>query len=134
MSVELALALIAAGLVAGFTAGLFGIGGGIVLVPAVVLLLGFDQHSAQGTSLAVMIPAALFGSWRHYRRGRLEPRHAALVAAGGILGSAAGGLLALSLDEAVLRRIFAVLVVVVAVRLLMPDGPRRIVRFFAGSG
>jgi uncharacterized membrane protein YfcA len=111
---------VAVGLAAGFLAGLLGIGGGLVLVPALVLLLGFDQHEAQGTSLIVIIPAALFGSWTHYRRGRLVLRQVLVVAAGGIVGAAIGGFLALSLDEEILRRIFAVLVVVMAIRLLLP--------------
>ena len=88
--------LLAIGLAAGFLAGLLGIGGGILIVPALVLLLGFDQHLAQGTSLVVIIPAALAGSWTHYRRGRLDLRVAAFVAVGGVLGAAIGSLSALS--------------------------------------
>jgi uncharacterized membrane protein YfcA len=117
--------LLAIGLAAGFLAGLLGIGGGILIVPALVLLLGFDQHLAQGTSLAVIIPAALAGSWTHYRRGRLELRDAAFVAAGGIVGAAIGSLSALSLDDVLLQRLFAVVLLVVAVRMLVPRQPRQ---------
>jgi uncharacterized membrane protein YfcA len=117
-------ALLAIGLAAGFLAGLLGIGGGILIVPALVLLLGFDQHLAQGTSLVVIIPAALAGSWTHYRRGRLELRDAAFVAAGGIVGAAIGSLSALSLDDALLQRLFALVLLAVAVRMLLPRQPR----------
>ena len=116
--------LLAIGLAAGFLAGLLGIGGGILIVPALVLLLGFDQHLAQGTSLVVIIPAALAGSVTHYRRGRLQLRDAAFVAAGGVLGAAVGSLSALSLDDVLLQRLFAVVLLVVALRMLMPRRPR----------
>jgi uncharacterized membrane protein YfcA len=112
--------LLAIGLAAGFLAGLLGVGGGILLVPAMVLLLGFDQHVAQGTSLVVIVPAAMIGTWTHYRRGTIRPRDALLVAAGGVIGAVIGSLSALSLDDELLRRLFAVVLVVVAVRMLVP--------------
>ena len=115
--------LLAIGLAAGFLAGLLGIGGGIIIVPALVLLLGFDQHLAQGTSLVVIIPAALAGSVTHYRRGRLQLRDAAFVAAGGVVGAAIGSLSALSLDDVLLQRLFAVVLLVVAARMLVPRRP-----------
>jgi uncharacterized membrane protein YfcA len=113
------LALGAIGLAAGSAAGLLGVGGGIVMVPAMVLLLGFDQHVAQGTSLVVIIPAALAGSVTHYRNGRVSLRDAALLAGGGVLGAALGSTLALSVDDALLRRMFAVFLLVVAVRMVL---------------
>ena len=93
------LTLLAIGVAAGFLAGLLGVGGGILLVPAMVLLLGFDQHVAQGTSLVVIVPAAMIGTWTHYRRGTIRPRDAVLVAAGGVVGAAIGSLSALSIDD-----------------------------------
>jgi uncharacterized membrane protein YfcA len=112
-------ALLAVGVAAGFLAGLLGIGGGIIMVPAMVLLFGFDQHVAQGTSLLVIIPAAAAGSWTHYRRGRLDLRVAAFVAAGGVVGAVVGSLSALSLEDALLQRLFAVILFVVAVRMFL---------------
>ncbi|HEX2142415.1 MAG TPA: sulfite exporter TauE/SafE family protein [Candidatus Limnocylindria bacterium] len=120
MTFEIALALVGVGLLAGFLAGLFGIGGGVVLVPALVLLLDFDQHAAQGTSLLVIVPAAVLGSWTHHRQGRLALPQAVLLAAGGVVGTVLGGAVALSLDEEILRRIFAIVVVVMGIRLLLP--------------
>jgi uncharacterized membrane protein YfcA len=121
-------ALLAIGVAAGLLAGLLGIGGGVLMVPAMVLLLGMDQHVAQGTSLLVIIPAAALGSFTHHRHGRLAVRDAATVAVGGVLGAALGSITALSLDEELLQRLFAVLILLVAARLLMtgksaPDRP-----------
>ena len=117
------LTLLAIGLAAGFLAGLLGVGGGILLVPAMVLLLGFGQHVAQGTSLVVIVPAAMIGTWTHYRRGTIRPRDALLVAAGGVVGAAIGSLSALSIDDTLLQRGFAVVLLVVAVRMLLPKRP-----------
>jgi uncharacterized protein len=113
------LALLAIGLTAGLLAGLLGIGGGVVMVPAMVLIMGLDQHVAQGTSLLVIIPAAAFGSFTHHRHGRLAVRDAAALAVGGVLGAVLGSVTALSLDDQLLRRLFAVFILAVAGRLLM---------------
>jgi uncharacterized protein len=112
--------LLAIGIAAGFLAGLLGVGGGILLVPAMVLLLGFDQHVAQGTSLVVIVPAALIGTWTHYRRGTIRPRDAMLVAAGGVVGAVIGSLSALSIDDEILRRLFALVLLATAIRMLLP--------------
>lgn len=114
------LQLVVVGLAAGFLAGLLGVGGGIVMVPAMVLLFGFDQHVAQGTSLLVIIPAALTGSVTHYRKGRLVLRDAATLAAGGIIGAVIGSVFALSIEETMLRRLFAGFLLVSAFRILLP--------------
>lgn len=112
--------LAAVGLGAGFLAGLLGIGGGVVMVPAMVLIFGFDQHVAQGTSLLVIIPAALTGSYTHHRNGRLVLRDAALLAAGGVIGALIGSLSALSLEDTILRRLFAAFLILTALRMLLP--------------
>lgn len=122
MSLELILALAAIGVVAGAMAGLLGVGGGVVLVPALVLLLGFDQHVAQGTSLVVIVPAALAGSTVNFRRGRFRLADAALLVAGGLGGAAIGSALALGLDDGPLRRLFAVLLIGLGVQQLLPRG------------
>lgn len=116
------LTLLAIGLTAGVLAGLLGIGGGVLMVPAMVLIMGFDQHIAQGTSLLVIIPAAAFGSFTHHRHGRLALRDAAVLAVGGVLGALLGSVTALSLDEELLRRLFAILMLAVAARMLMQRG------------
>ena len=92
------------------------------MVPAMVLLLGFDQHVAQGTSLVVIIPAALSGSITHYRNGRTSLRDAALLAGGGVLGATLGSVLALSVDDTILRRLFALFLLAVAARMILTRG------------
>jgi uncharacterized membrane protein YfcA len=114
----------AIGLGAGVLAGLFGVGGGVLLVPALVILLGFDQHVAQGTSLLVIIPTAIAGTLANRRGGLVDGRQAAKVAAGGIGGAVLGGILATTLDDRSLRLLFVVYLVVVGVRLLKPVRPR----------
>ncbi len=117
------LALLGIGLTAGALAGLLGIGGGLVFVPAMVLITGFDQHVAQGTSLLVIIPAAALGSFTHHRHGRFALLDAVALALGGVLGALLGSLIALSLDEELLRRLFAVLLLIIAARMLMTRSP-----------
>jgi uncharacterized membrane protein YfcA len=119
MSATDILILLLIGLGAGTLAGLLGIGGGVLMVPAMVLISGFDQHVAQGTSLLVIIPAAALGSFTHYRHGRLALREAAALAAGGVVGALLGSATALSLDEELLQRLFAALILVVALRMLL---------------
>jgi len=114
------LELVAIGLAAGFLAGLLGVGGGIVMVPAMVLILGFDQHVAQGTSLLVIIPAAVTGSFTHHRNGRLVLRDAAALAAGGVIGAVIGSVFALSIEDSILRRLFGAFLLISAVRILLP--------------
>lgn len=122
MTVPEIFALLAIGLTAGVLAGLLGIGGGLVMVPAMVLITGFDQHVAQGTSLVVIIPAAAFGSLTHYRHGRFALRTAAALAVGGVLGALLGSIAALSIDDEILRRLFAIFILLVAARMLMTPG------------
>jgi uncharacterized membrane protein YfcA len=118
MSVGEFVIALTTGLVAGAYAGLLGVGGGIVMVPAMVLLLGVDQQVAQGTSLLVIIVAAVAGTVANQRRGLLDRRVSLLLGAGGVAGSVVGALLALRVfDEAVLRRVFAVVLIVVGLRL-----------------
>ena len=110
------LALI--GLVAGALASTLGIGGGIVFVPALAVVAGFEQQLAEGTSLAVIVPTVLVGAWVHARAGRVEWRLAIPIGLGGILGGLAGAWLALAVEGSTLRRLFAGFVLVMAFRML----------------
>lgn len=106
------------GVVTGLIASTLGIGGGIIFVPSLVVFFEFAQHTAQGTSLAVIVPTAVVGAVVHGRRGRVDWRVAAFIALGGIIGGLAGSAAALSIDPDVLRRLFAALLVLVAVRMI----------------
>lgn len=115
------IALLAIGLIAGILSGLFGIGGGIVIVPMLALGLGFAQHAATGTSLLVfLLPVGLFGAWEYYKAGKISTEHikyALTIASSLFIGSLLGSKLALSLSEEGLRKGFALLLMIVAVRL-----------------
>ncbi|MEE6287706.1 sulfite exporter TauE/SafE family protein [Georgenia sp. MJ173] len=113
-----ALAYGGVGLAMGVLSALVGIGGGIVVVPVLVIAFGFSPHEAQGTSLAVMAPVSLLGAWRHARHGYTDWRAGALLGAGGVLGAPLGALLALSLPGTGLQRIFAVVLVYSAIQLI----------------
>ena len=120
----MAWALGAVGIAAGMLSGLFGVGGGVIMVPALVLLIALPQKTAQGMSLAVMVPMALFGAWRYWQQPNIGMNMGvvALLAIGALVGTLAGTEIAVRLPEHVLRRSFAVFLIIVAIRmLLIPD-------------
>ncbi len=112
-AVLLALSL---GLAAGLVAGLFGVGGGILFVPT-LLALGLGQLDAEATSLAAILPTVVAGAWNHHRYGNVRWRAGLVLGFASIGGVALGVVVAESLPEHVLRRLFAVLVLVVAAQL-----------------
>lgn len=110
--------MLAIGIVAGISGGLFGIGGGIVIVPALIWTMGFSQKQAQGTSLvALLAPVGLLGLLNYYRDGYADLRAGAWIAVGFLGGAMLGSKLALSLDESLLRRAFALFLVCTAAQL-----------------
>ena len=121
--------IVGLGFAAGMTAGLFGVGGGVLAVLALTLVLGLDQHEAQATSLLAVIPVTAVGAWRQRRYGNLRARDGALLGAISIAGSVGGVVLANSLSERTLEVAFACLVLFVAYRLVRrsfstPSEPR----------
>lgn len=111
---------LALGVVIGIISGLVGIGGGALLIPALVFLYGMSQHKAQGTSLAtLLLPIGIFAFWKYYKSGDVDLRMALLVAIGFTLGGWLGGTWAVHLSDNTLRRGFAVLLIVIAVRMLL---------------
>lgn len=106
------------GLVSGLFAGLAGIGGGVVIVPAAVLLLGLDQHVAQGTSLAAIVLTAISGSVINLRNDRVRLRDAFIIGLGGVIGSVVGSRIALGLEGQTLAFAFGLLVIFVSIRTL----------------
>jgi uncharacterized membrane protein YfcA len=106
------------GLVVGMVSGVVGIGGGILFVPALVWLLGMNQHKAQGTSLgALLAPVGIFAFYEYYRRGNADIRVAALLAAGFLVGGYFGAVGAQYIPEIWLRRVFALTLIVVGGRM-----------------
>ena len=112
------LLLAAIGAAAGILSGLLGVGGGIVMVPALVLA-GIGQHRAQATSLAAIVPIAIVGATLFGRAGSVDVGAALLLVVGSLVGVRAGVLLMGRLSEALLARVFAVFLIVVAVTLLV---------------
>jgi uncharacterized protein len=104
------------GLAAGFLAGMFGVGGGIVFVPALVAL-GLDHHDAIGTSLLAIVPTVLVGTWSQSRYGNVRWRPALVLGLAAALTAQGGAALAESLSDATLRRLFAGLLIVVALQV-----------------
>jgi uncharacterized membrane protein YfcA len=104
------------GLAAGVVAGMFGVGGGILFVPTLVLL-GLGQLDAEATSLVAILPTVVAGTWRQQRYGNVRWRAAALLGVGSLAGVGVGVAVAESLPEDVLRRLFAVLILAVAGQL-----------------
>lgn len=106
------------GLAAGVLAGLFGIGGGIIIVPALILFAQMKPQMATGTSLgALLLPVGLLGVWQYWQRGDVNMQAALLLALGLAVGALFGAKLGLSLSPRVLQRAFAVFMVVIAVRM-----------------
>lgn len=113
------LLLLALGLLTGTLAGMLGIGGAIVMIPALVFLMGFSQHSAQGTSLAVMLPPiGILAAYNYYKAGHVNLKFALILAAAFIIGSYFGSKIALNVPQQILKKIFGVLLLIVAVRML----------------
>jgi len=107
------------GLTAGILSGLIGIGGGIIIVPALVLFFGFSQHQAQGTTLALLVPPiGILAAWTYYRSGYVDLRIAAIVALGFFIGGLVGARFATGLSSTVLQKVFGISLLLVALKMI----------------
>lgn len=111
------VALVVVGVIAGMLAAALGVGGGIVFVPALVAILGFDQQLAEGTSLAVILPTAIVGTIVHHRHRRVVWRTGSVIAAAGVVGAILGSKLAQAIHPTTLQRMFSVMLLAVALRM-----------------
>lgn len=119
MTVAGVFGALALGMAIGGISGLIGIGGGAFLIPALVVFYGMSQKSAQGTSIAtLLLPIGIFAFWEYYKAGHVEIKLAMLIAAGFAIGGWFGGLWAQYLSETALRRSFALLLLVLGVKLM----------------
>lgn len=113
-----AVGLVVLGLVAGVFSGLVGIGGGIIIVPALIFLFGFSQHVAQGTTLALLVPPiGLLAALAYYQKGLVNLPAAAIICAGFVVGGFIGGKWAVGLSDQLLRKTFAVVLVLIALKM-----------------
>jgi hypothetical protein len=107
------------GVIAGVFSGLIGIGGGVIIVPALVFLFGFSQHQAQGTTLALLAPPiGILAAWTYYAQGYVDVRIAALICLGFFFGGLLGARLAMSLSNAVLEKVFGIALLLIAVKMI----------------
>jgi len=119
MSVSMLLIIIVIGIITGVMAGMLGIGGAIIMIPALVYFLGFSQQMAQGTSLAVMLPPiGIIATYNYWKAGQVDLKVALILAVMFLVGSFFGSKLALTVPQAVLKKIFGVLLLLVAARML----------------
>jgi len=108
------------GIIAGILSGFFGIGGGIVIVPMLLLLFGLSQHEAQGTSLAIMIPPiGLLAAYKYYMNGHVKLNIAVFVCMGFFIGGYLGAHFAQHIPDMVLKRIFGVLMLMVSIKMII---------------
>ena len=113
------------GLAAGVLSGLFGIGGGVLIVPALMLIAKMAPQMATGTSLgALLLPVGALGAWQYWRSGQIDLRASLWIASGLFIGAWFGAKIALSLSPLALKRAFAIFLVVMAVRIWLSATPK----------
>ena len=119
MNLVTIIILVLIGLMAGVFGGMFGVGGAIVMIPALVYFLGVDQHTAQGTSVAIMLPPiGLFAAYNYYKAGEVNIWYAVIIALAFMIGGYFGSMIALKLPENLMRKLVAILLILVALRML----------------
>lgn len=119
MAITTILLLVVIGIVAGGFSGLLGIGGGIILIPALVFFMGMGQQTAQGTSLAMMLPPiGILAAFNYYKAGHVDLRIALILAAAFILGSYFGSKLAITVSPVLMKRIFGAVLMLAAIKML----------------
>ena len=122
MSWHVIIVLLLIGLAAGILGGLVGIGGGIIIVPSLIYFLGFTQKEAQGTSLGILLlPIGILGVLQFYKAGYVDMRTVWLVSFGFLVGSYFGSKIALSFPQETVKKIFAILMILIALKMLFLD-------------
>jgi len=107
------------GLIAGTFSGLIGIGGAIIIIPSLVLLFGLSQHTAQGTTLALMVPPiGLLAAWTYYKRGFVDLKIAGLICLGFFVGGLVGAKFATEIPDEILRKIFGAVLLVASLKMI----------------
>jgi len=111
--------LIIIGLISGILSGVFGIGGAIIVIPALIFILGLSQHEAQGTSLAFMIPpVGILAAWNYWKAGHVNWKFALVLSLTFIVGAYLGSQFSLNIPDRTLRRFFGVLMILMAAKLI----------------
>jgi uncharacterized membrane protein YfcA len=119
MSTQTVIIIILIGLSAGLLSGLVGVGGGIIIVPALVFFLGFSQHQAIGTSLGILLlPAGIFAVINYYRKGFIDLKVVLILFIGYVIGSYFGSNISLNVSQEALKKVFALMLIVTAIKML----------------
>ncbi|HJU45332.1 MAG TPA: sulfite exporter TauE/SafE family protein [Chitinophagaceae bacterium] len=122
MGAETIVILLIIGLAAGVLSGLVGVGGGIIIVPALVYFLGFSQHMAQGTSLGLLLPpVGILAVANYYKQGYIDPKVVTIMCLAFVIGAFAGSKFSLAISEEKLKKIFAVVLLLIAGKMLLFD-------------
>jgi len=122
MTIQTILLLAIIGLAAGILSGMIGIGGGIIIVPALVFVLGFTQQQAQGTSLGLLLlPVGILAVMNYYKHGYIDVKVVGIMCVTFILGGWLGSKIAISLPQEIIKKIFAIVLMVVAIKMLFLD-------------
>jgi len=122
MSIQIWIILILIGVASGMLSGFVGVGGGLIIVPALVLFLEFSQKMAQGTSLAILLlPVGILAVTEYYKHGYIDIKIALIISAGFVVGGFFGSKIALVLPQDTIKKIFAVFMLIVAIKMLFFD-------------
>lgn len=114
--------LVLVGIASGMLGGMVGVGGGIIIVPALVFFLGFSQKMAQGTSLGILLlPVGILGVMQYYKQGYIDLKVVLIISLGFVIGNLFGSKIALSLPQDVVKKAFAIFMILVAVKMLFFD-------------
>ena len=118
MNLVLLISLIVIGLLAGVLSGVLGVGGGLIMIPLMVLILGYNQHEAQGTSLAVLaVPVTFFAAYNYYSEGYVNWKYALIIAVGFAVGGYFGSKLAININQNILKKIFGFILLIAAYKM-----------------
>jgi len=122
MDVQMIIILVLIGIVSGMLGGMVGVGGGIIIVPALVFFLGFSQKMAQGTSLGILLlPVGILGVMQYYKQGYIDLKVVLIISLGFVIGNLFGSKIALSLPPEAVKKALAIFMIIVAIKMLFFD-------------
>ena len=126
MDTSIIIILLLIGVAAGMLSGLIGVGGGIIIVPCLVFFLGFSQKMAQGTSLGILLlPIGILGAMQYYKEGYIDIKVVGIISVAFLLGSYFGSRIAMNLSQENIKKIFALIMMIVALKMLFFDKPKQ---------
>ena len=112
--------IVSIGLAAGIVSGALGVGGGIIIVPALVLFMGFSQHMAQGTSISVlMFPVVIMAALQYYKNGFVDVKVVLIILLFFVVGAYLGSLISISLPDKILRKVFGIFMFIVSLKMIL---------------